>query len=233
MRIVLVDDQAMFREGLTVLLQHAIPNGQGPVAVRAAASAREGLDILLKEPGACDLVLLEFFLPDESGAQMIGKFVAAAGSAPVVIISSGDSSEDARVALSCGAKGYLSKSVSFRGLTEFLSLVGKAQLDGSFTVISRDGIVRPAPLQAAEAGPSAQVTDLSIRQREITRLVSNGCTNKEIARALGMQEATVKSHLRLMLRHRGLKNRTQLAIQLANNSADPQQFAQLGRRQAG
>jgi two-component system, NarL family, nitrate/nitrite response regulator NarL len=213
MRILLVDDQAMFREAFSVLLQHAAARSNQTAIVETARTAAEGLVALAAKSPPFDLVLLDFFLPDESGPAAVAKFVTAAGDAPVVVISSADSAADAKDVLQFGASGYFSKSVSFAGFMELLSLVRSRTSRFAFMVLSRDGV---GSLESRRAPPQNPIQpgsgNLTAHQREILRLICNGRTNKEIARTLGVEEATVKSHLRLMMRRAGLKNRTQLAM---------------------
>jgi two-component system nitrate/nitrite response regulator NarL len=217
MKILLVDDQRMFRQALSVLLQHAeVEEGKKNTVIEAATAA-DGLGILRSDP-AIDLVLLDFFLSDERAPEAIRQFVSGSRRAPVVVMSSADNRADAAMALQCGASGYISKSVSLPSLKQLVAFAHAGELRFVFTLFGNEGLADATAPQRPQAPRTRLGTvdealgGVTPRQREILRLVACGKTNKEIGRTLGMEEATVKSHLRLILRRSGFKNRTQLAV---------------------
>ncbi|MBX6324076.1 MAG: response regulator transcription factor, partial [Rhodospirillaceae bacterium] len=159
MKILLVDDETLTREALAMLLRHAGREDYGPQAqVLEAASADEGLAVLdrhrEKPP---NLILLDFFLPDGTGGEVVGRFVAAAPTTPVVVISSANDGKDAAAVLSCGAVGYLPKSASFACLRQLVTLARSGDLRHQFALFGREGVASMPQVQggASAAGASA------------------------------------------------------------------------------
>ncbi len=205
MRLLLIEDQAMIRQGMGLLLRHLYPN----IIVREASSAAEGLQFLdAEEP--FDVILLDFYLPDASGGSMVQDFVKRAG-APVVILSGSNNPQDIAAAMKAGARGYIMKSSKPATLHHVLELT----LSGE-SFFPWEGAVAETAVGGAFTGPagrrSAEQPGLTDRQRQILKLVAEGKSNKEIARALDILEGTVKAHLRFLMKHLNAKNRTQLAV---------------------
>jgi DNA-binding NarL/FixJ family response regulator len=120
---------------------------------------------------------------------------------PVAIISASRERHDILEALARGAGGYIPKSLS---MMETIAALRE---------ILRGGIFDPTPGQADQGVPSLPPDDrfdeLSPRERHVLALLSDGCSNKEIARRLSLQEVTVKAHLKQVFRKLGVTNRTQ------------------------
>ena len=203
MRLLLIEDHAMIRQGLGLLLRQLYPE----IIVREASTAREGLQ-LLGEEEPFDVILLDFYLPDSSGGAMVQDFVVRS-EAPVVILSGSNNPQDIAAAMKAGARGYIVKSSKPATLHHVLelTLAGESFFpwESAAEAASPPGASEPAELGAGEA-------DLTDRQRQILKLVAQGKSNKEIARALDILEGTVKAHLRFLMKHLNAKNRTQLAV---------------------
>ena len=205
MRLLLIEDQVMIRQGLGLLLRQLYPN----IVIREGSTAREGLTLFEAEEDF-DVILLDFYLPDASGGSMIQDFVARSG-APVVILSGSNDPQDISAAMKAGAKGYIVKSSKPATLHHVLELT----LSGEFffpweAAAAEAAVARPAG-EAIERA-AGEPPDLTDRQRQILQLVAQGKSNKEIARALDILEGTVKAHLRFLMKHLNAKNRTQLAV---------------------
>jgi two-component system, NarL family, nitrate/nitrite response regulator NarL len=205
MRLLLVEDHAMIRQGLGLLLRQLYPD----IAVQEASTAREGLQLLGSEE-PFDVILLDFYLPDASGGAMVQEYVSRSG-APVVILSGSNTPQDISAAMKAGAKGYIVKSSKPATLHHVLELTLSGE---SFFPWESAGAEHTVPRQPADgndaiAGEPPELTD---RQKQILRLVAQGKSNKEIARALDILEGTVKAHLRFLMKHLNAKNRTQLAV---------------------
>ena len=205
MRLLLIEDHAMIRQGMGLLLRQLYPT----IVVREASTALEGLQLLGSEE-PFDVVLLDFYLPDASGGAMVQDYVARSG-APVVILSGSNNPQDIAAAMKAGAKGYIVKSSKPATLHHVLELTlsGESffpwESAGAGSAISR-------PLVDAGERLFSEQPNLTGRQRQILRLVAEGKSNKEIARALDILEGTVKAHLRFLMKHLNAKNRTQLAV---------------------
>ncbi len=204
MRLLLIEDHAMIRQGLGLLLRQLYPD----ITIREGSTAREGLQLLeAEEP--FDVILLDFYLPDASGGAMVQDFVSRSG-APVVILSGSNTSQDIGAAMKAGAKGYIVKSSKPTTLHHVLELT----LAGESFFPWESAPESPAPRHSSDTAELAIAgnPDLTERQRQILLLVAQGKSNKEIARALDILEGTVKAHLRFLMKHLNAKNRTQLAV---------------------
>ena len=205
MRLLLIEDQAMIRQGMGLLLRQLYPN----IVVREASTAAEGLQILDAEE-AFDVVLLDFYLPDASGGAMVQDFVKRAG-APVVILSGSSNPQDIAAAMKAGAKGYIMKSSKPATLHHVLELTLSGESFFPWESAAAESSVG-RPFADPAAARSIERPNLTDRQRQILKLVAEGKSNKEIARALDILEGTVKAHLRFLMKHLNAKNRTQLAV---------------------
>jgi len=203
MRLLLIEDHAMIRQGLSLLLRQIYPE----VVVQEASTAREGLQILAAGE-RFDVVLLDFYLPDASGGVMIQDFVAGAG-APVVILSGSNTAQDIAAAMKAGAKGYIVKTSKPTTLHHVLELTLAGE---SFFPWESSSAETAGAAKNDEDFDAASSPDLTDRQRQILRLIAQGKSNKEIARSLDILEGTVKAHLRFLMKHLNAKNRTQLAV---------------------
>jgi two-component system, NarL family, nitrate/nitrite response regulator NarL len=205
MRLLLIEDQAMIRQGLTLLLRQLYPD----IVIREGSTAQEGL-ALLEAENDFDVILLDFYLSDASGGAMVQDFVLRSG-APVVILSGSNDPQDIAAAMKAGAKGYIVKSSKPATLHHVLELTLSGESFFPWEGAAGDAPIARGPAEPAERGPGEQ-PELTERQRQILLLVAQGKSNKEIARALDILEGTVKAHLRFLMKHLNAKNRTQLAV---------------------
>jgi two-component system, NarL family, nitrate/nitrite response regulator NarL len=204
MRLLLIEDQAMIRQGLSLLLRQLYPD----IVIREGSVAKEGLALL--EAENFDVILLDFYLPDASGRGMVQDFVQRSG-APVVILSGSNDPQDIAAAMKAGAKGYIVKSSKPATLHHVLELTLSGESFFPWEGAVGETPAARGPSETAERAAGEQ-PDLTDRQREILLLVAQGKSNKEIARALDILEGTVKAHLRFLMKHLNAKNRTQLAV---------------------
>lgn len=193
MRFLLIDDHTLFRAGLARILAEAYPD----VTLLTAGSLREGLACLATSPP--DLVLLDLSLPDTADQHAVAAVTAAAADVPVLVISMLDGSETVSTALRYGARGYLHKTEDETVMLGAIALV----LAGGRTV---PGWYERPPARTPDAPPP-----LSPRQRDVLGLLERGLSNKEIARSLGIAEATVKIHVHNLLKALGTESRQKAA----------------------
>ncbi|HMG49218.1 MAG TPA: response regulator transcription factor [Inquilinus sp.] len=201
MKLLIVDDHPVVREGLVALLRQGDPDA---VVVEARDSA-EGL-AMAEQHRDLDVVLLDLAMPGLGGMPAIAEFGRRRPELPVIILSSSEDPQDVRKALAAGALGYVPKSASRQTL--FLAV----QL-----VLSGDIYVPPLtmlPLGPSAAGPGGNAVAgarLTQRQLEVLQLLARGLSNKEIGNALDLAEKTVKVHVTAIFRTLNVVNRTQAA----------------------
>lgn len=191
MRILIVDDHALVRAGIVLLLSR-LDAGCETVEV---GSVEEALALGSAIPPDFDLVLLDLNLDGMKGLDGLRAIRQTFPAAAVVILSGLESQEAMREARAKGARGYIVKSVSADSMLEALRQV----LDGETCFPS----IEPAGDTEARLTP---------RQREILRLLCEGRANKEIALQLGMSDNTVRSHLTFIFRELGAHTRTEVAF---------------------
>ena len=199
-KVLLVDDHAMVRESLLLLLDLRL---QGHLW-REAASLAAALHLLRNEPDI-DVVLLDLDLGDSHGLATLHSVREAAPQVPVVVLSAHDDCDAVRAAIELGAAGFLAKTADAEQL-----------VDGVRRVLA-GGAILPEGLGAAKPERPAATgqPDLSERQRDVLRLLNEGQSNKRIGRALDLTEATVKTHLQGVYRKLAVENRTQAVMAAA------------------
>jgi DNA-binding NarL/FixJ family response regulator len=193
MKLLIVDDHPVLRQGIAVLVEQAWPGA----VVLPARTAAEALELVVAHPDL-DIVLLDLILPGGGGFEAITDISRLRQDLPVLILASSEAVEDIRRALGLGACGYVPKSAA---TTTLLSAI-RMGLDG-------ETYIPPVVLyaQTPQAAPP-QKTPITPRQLEVLRLLEGGSSNKAIAQALGLSEKTVKAHLASIFRTLKVGNRT-------------------------
>jgi DNA-binding NarL/FixJ family response regulator len=214
MRVLLVDDHTLFREGIAMLL-----GSLGTAESVLEADSVESALALLGGGERVDLVLMDLALPGMSGLDGIARLKLDHPGLPVVALSSSDDRESVLAALDAGAMGFIPKSASSGVLMGALKVV---MANGIYLPPSAFIGVRGAPAQAI-AHPHAtaprQVTattpaefGLTARQTEVLLLILQGKPAKLISRELGLADSTVKAHTTAVLRALNVTTRTQAVI---------------------
>ncbi|HEX5881523.1 MAG TPA: response regulator transcription factor [Actinomycetota bacterium] len=202
-RVLIADDQAMVREGFSVLL------GAQP-GIEVVGEAVNGQDAVDKAAELRpDVVLMDVRMPVLNGLEATR--LLAAGGPKVLVVTTFDLDEYVYEALRAGASGFVLKDASAQALAEAVRVVaaGDAMLSPSVTrrllgAFARLGAPRPPDRE--------QVEQLTERETEVLTLVARGRSNAEIARDLVVAEQTVKTHMGRVLTKLGLRDRTQAAI---------------------
>ena len=201
-RVLIVDDHDMLREGLATFLK-AFPDMQ---MVGEAANGLEAVERCREL--SPDVVLMDLLMPEMDGVAAIKAIHAERPGMAIIALSSFGEERLVRSALEAGALSYLLKNVSAESLAEAIRLacagISSLSPEASAAVVS--GRESPAPLD-----------DLTPREREILRLLVDGRTNAEIAAHLGLSLYTVKNHVRNLLGKLGAGSRTE-AVSLALQS---------------
>jgi DNA-binding NarL/FixJ family response regulator len=199
MKILIVDDHALVRQGLAQALQNLSPDLQ----LLEARDGAQALAMLTPHPDM-DLVLLDYHLPDSKGLEVLVEIERVQPTLPVLMMSGLCTPQVMRQALQLGALGFLSKAAASE---EFLLGVQNA-LKGE--------VVIPQALLDSRGGPKFQDFFLSPRQERVLAHLVNGLTNREIAAALNVSEETIKTHMSSILRYFDVQNRTQAVVAAAN-----------------
>jgi DNA-binding NarL/FixJ family response regulator len=201
-KVLIADDHAAIRAGLTMILDGApdievvAEAADGAAAVRKASALRP------------DVVLMDVRMPGTDGIEATRQVIEA-GSAQVIVLTTFDMDEYVYGAMRAGAAGFLLKSVDAPRLLESVRLVAAG-----------DGVIEPSVtrrLMAAFASAPAPVAvpgldELTQREHEVLVCLGEGLSNQQIARRLGVGEATVKTHVSRVLTKLDLRSRVQAAV---------------------
>ncbi|MEU4202844.1 response regulator transcription factor [Streptomyces sp. NPDC045470] len=200
-RVLVVDDQRLIRDGIASLLSIR----PGISVVGTAVDGREAVAKVL-ELGP-DVVLMDVRMPGMGGVEAVAVLRGEAPECRAVMLTTFDDKEYVVQALRAGACGYLLKDLPADELAHAVRLAhaGVTQLDASVT--RHLAACLPGPGPGAEPGVA-----LSPREIDILRLVAQGRTNREIAAQLHLSEGTVKNHVSRILGRLGLRDRTQAAL---------------------
>jgi DNA-binding NarL/FixJ family response regulator len=207
-RILLVDDQRLMRDGLRILLELE-PN------LRVVGEAGDGAEaVAAYEALEPDIVLMDIRMPSVDGVEATRRIRTRWPDARVVILTTFDDDEYIFEGLRAGALGYLLKDVSGAELAEAVRTVaaGGVLIEPSVArkvVAEFARLADPPPGRPADAGLPEPLSD---REREILGLLAQGLTNREIAGRLHLAEGTVKNYVTTILHKLGARDRTQAAL---------------------
>jgi DNA-binding NarL/FixJ family response regulator len=207
MKILVVDDHHLIREGLRPLLE-TLAEGE-PVEVLEAATLAKALETAAAHDDL-DLALVDLRLPDVVGFESVSTLRARHPALPVVVMSGENERGIVRDALDHGALGFIPKSSSSRVILGALRLVL-----GGGTYIPREAIDDGAAMPTRVAGPRGADIGLTPRQSEVLALVLAGKSNKVIGREMALAEGTVKNHVAAVLKALNVTTRTQAVIAAA------------------
>lgn len=205
MKILVVDDHALFRSGLQYLLAQLGDS----VEILEAKDGAEALAIAGAHPDL-ELILLDLGMPGLDGLAGLRLLRKRSPEVPVVILSGSEEPLDVRQAIDAGALGFVPKSSTADVMLSALRLV-----------LSGGMYVPPAYAQRTQAmrvpamASSVEALRLTPRQHDVLRLLGQGQSNKEIARVLQLTEGTVKLHISAILRALGVDNRTRAVVAAA------------------
>jgi DNA-binding NarL/FixJ family response regulator len=206
-RVLLADDQALFREALATLLS-ARPE------VEVVGEAADGAQVL-ERAAACrpDVVLMDLHMPVLDGIGATRRLRVEQPAVRVLALTTFDDDADVFAALRAGALGYLLKDVTGDRLVEAVLAAarGESVLQPSVAakVVAR---VARMPDDVPRPRPQPLVEPLTEREVEVLRLLADGASNREIAAALFLAEGTVKNHVTAVLAKLGVRDRTQAAL---------------------
>jgi two-component system nitrate/nitrite response regulator NarL len=206
-RILMIDDHAMLRAGLRMIIESHI----GMVVVGEAENRRESLAAIAHETP--DIILLDLDLGDENGLDLLPELITAAPDARIILLTGLRDPEVQRRAILLGAMGLVSKQKAADTVIRAIEKVyaGEVWLDRAMIASILNDRVNPniAPEQNVEAPRIAKLTE---REREVIRLIGEGIKNRQIAERMYISEATVRHHLTSVFAKLGVTDRFELVI---------------------
>jgi len=192
-KVLVVDDHPIMRYGVVAIIQ-----ARSDMSVVAQCGTAAEAVALFREHKP-DITLMDLRLPDRGGVEAIREIRRFAPQARFIVLTTYDGDEDIHQALEAGARGYLIKGMPHEALIDALR---KVHAGGRFV---------PPPVARVLAARMPG-TDLSSREREVLSLLVRGRSNREIAQELRIKEATVKSHVSVILMRLNVTDRTQAVI---------------------
>ncbi|MES1195628.1 MAG: response regulator transcription factor [Steroidobacter sp.] len=203
MKLLVIDDHPVFRDGMAALLRQAADE----TVVLQAPECASALNII-DANADLDAVFVDLMMPGMTGDIAVREFGKRRPELPVIVLSSSENPGDVRRALNAGALGYIPKSANPQTLLSALKLV-----------LSGNIYVPPLLAQATESIGSSKTTthssdtldQLTDRQQDVLKELCAGHSNKEISSHLGIAEKTVKAHVAAIFKTLNVVNRTQAA----------------------
>ncbi|NJD35202.1 MAG: response regulator [Betaproteobacteria bacterium] len=216
-RVLLVDDHTLFRKGLAELLEQ-----RGTIKVAGIAGNADDACRLLAEAQP-DVIITDLNMPPNGGLSLLRQLVADGWHGPVLILTVSDAEDDLAAALQAGAKGYLLKDMEPEDVVDAVqrAVRGETVVAPAMTL----KLVNLLPGGNAAATKADTLKLLTAREREILQQLSQGLSNKAIARVLDISHDTVKLHVKHILAKLNLSSRVAAAV-----FAVEQKAAEQGRR---
>jgi DNA-binding NarL/FixJ family response regulator len=209
-RFLIVDDHPLFREALQLAIQAAY----GDAVIVEASSIAAAQQILVSDQ-AFDLVLLDLTMPGTRGFDGLIELRAARPKQPILVVSAHEDPRIIHEAMTCGAAGYISKSVKKRDLSEAIQdvMAGLVVLPKGYEPPATDAGTKESDL-------AARVASLTRQQLRVLQMVRQGMLNKQIAHELGVGETTIKAHVSEIMRKLNVVSRTQAVIEVTRLDYD-------------
>jgi DNA-binding NarL/FixJ family response regulator len=201
--LVVVDDQALIRDGVAAILDAEVDF----TVVGTAADGAEAVGLITTL--APDVALMDIRMPDVDGIEATRRIVESGSATRILILTTFGADDYVLAALRAGASGYLLKDAPRESLVAAIRAVAAGDAAVEKEVLAR--LVRGQPLQEHPEAVAA-LGRLSPRESEVLKLVSEGATNPEIARSLFIGETTVKTHVSRIQTKLGARDRVHLVV---------------------
>jgi DNA-binding NarL/FixJ family response regulator len=199
--VVIVDDHAIFRAGVRAELE-------GLVDVRGdVGTVEEAVRMIAAERP--DVVLLDVHMPGGGGVEVIRRVAETAPAQRFLALSVSDAAEDVIAVIRAGARGYVTKTISGEDLATAVSRVRAG--DAVFSPRLAGFVLDAFAGEVDEAQVDPELDALTLREREVLRLIARGYLYKEVALELGISVKTVEAHVSAVLRKLQLSNRHELS----------------------
>ena len=192
MRILLADDHDLVRETIAMFVA-----SEGMDEVTGVSSVDEALDAVTKT-GPFDLILLDYNMPGMHGLNGLSQVITANGDKPVALLSGEAPPHVVNAAIEAGAAGFVPKTLGAKSMISAIRFMSRGEVYVPFDYMQKAG--------------SPEIEGLTQRESQVLAGLSEGKSNKEIARDLALQEVTIKLHVKTLCRKLGAKNRTQAAM---------------------
>lgn len=197
MRVLIADDHPLYREAAALQIRRLYREAQ----VQEVASLNE-LRAALENSSDFDLILVDYYMPGMSAGALAG-LVKEFPSSPLAVISGMAGNADVVAAAKAGVRGYIPKTSTSEYFARTLQLLLAGGTSIPTEVLMEQPVSHKTP---------AWLTKMSVREKEVLRGVALGQSNKEIGRALGLAEVTIKLHLRNVFRKMAVKSRSEAAV---------------------
>jgi len=199
-RIVIADDHPLFREGVA----HSLASAPDLAVVGQAGSGEEAFELVASQ--LPDVLLLDFAMPGEGGIAATRRIAAAYPVTHIVMLTVSEDHADLMQALQAGARGYVLKGVSAKELVSVVRTVAEGEV-----YISRR-LAGDILFEMTHDEQAVSIDQLTVREREILQLVSEGMTNRRIGERLHLAEKTIKHYMTNVLQKLQVRSRVEAAL---------------------
>ena len=205
-RVVIVDDHALFRRGLDLVLSEE-PD------IKVVGEAADGIEAVHRaEEMAPDVVVMDVRMPRSTGIEAARRIRERLPETKVIMLTVSDSEEDLYAAVKAGASGYLLKEISIEELADAVRAVARGHSLISPSMASKLLTEFNALVQQAEERHRSLLPSLTARELDVLKLVAKGLSNREISEELYISENTVKNHVRNILEKLHLHSRMEAVV---------------------
>ncbi|WP_413851089.1 response regulator [Albidovulum sp.] len=202
-RIVVADDHPLYREGVA----RSLADDAAFAVVGQAADADAAVELVQR--ASPDIVLLDLSMPAGGGISALRRIMSLPVTPKVAMLTVSEEDDDVMQALKAGAVGYILKGVGSRELVSIVKDVARGQSYVSPALAAR---ILNAMREGGARRAENPLDDLSKREEDILKLVAEGKSNKEVGRALDLQEKTVKHYMTTILQKLHVRNRVEAAV---------------------
>ena len=201
-RVAIIDDHPLFREGL---VQHLTSAGGIEIVGEGAIAADA---VRIAQQFAPDVMLLDISLPG-NGIDATSAIASACPNVRIVMLTASENEQNVVLALQAGARGYLLKGSEGSEVVEVVRAIAQGHSHVAPTLAARLLTIRPNPIEAVV---NDNPHDLTCREAEIFELVARGMSNRGIAEAFNCAERTVKHHMTKIMQKLHVRNRVEVAL---------------------